>query len=241
MGLFSGSAKTTSVPSGFLPPDTTPKKHGLGGFLSAAQPFLALAAYSSDPSNPLASYALQSAILKRQQNAQDKKEQAAAAQIYQALKQEGLPDRVITGLMLDKNKIADFFAQKYGTKQFGFEGGSVGSIDPNSGQLNTQRAPGWIDGSYYAGGAGNEKPQMLQEGLKFVPTPPGGMTQVFHGVIGSPVTRGEVFGNQQPGNLDSTPTIEEGHQYTPGPGGRANPANWKFLGGATAGPSPTFP
>lgn len=38
-------------------------------------------------------------------------------------------------------------------------------------------------------------------------------------------------------NLDATPTVEEGHAYTPGPGGRANPSNWKPVGGGVvAGP-----
>lgn len=34
---------------------------------------------------------------------------------------------------------------------------------------------------------------------------------------------------------DAVPTIEDGYQYTPGPGGRANQGNWKPVGGA--GPS----
>lgn len=33
------------------------------------------------------------------------------------------------------------------------------------------------------------------------------------------------------GNLDGQPTVEDGYVYTPGPGGRANQANWKPQGG----------
>lgn len=43
------------------------------------------------------------------------------------------------------------------------------------------------------------------------------------------------------GNLDSTPTTEDGYQYTPGPGGRANQANWKALGGTGGNVSGGFP
>lgn len=41
-------------------------------------------------------------------------------------------------------------------------------------------------------------------------------------------------------NLDNTPTIEDGYQYTPGAGGRRNQANWKKIGGQTAIPSGGF-
>jgi len=34
------------------------------------------------------------------------------------------------------------------------------------------------------------------------------------------------------GNLDATATVEDGYQYTPGPGGRGNQANWKQIGGS---------
>ncbi len=33
---------------------------------------------------------------------------------------------------------------------------------------------------------------------------------------------------------DALPVIEDNHQYTPGAGGRANPANWKPIGGAAS-------
>ncbi len=41
---------------------------------------------------------------------------------------------------------------------------------------------------------------------------------------------------------DSSPTVEDGYSYTPGPGGRANPSNWKPVaaGGAGFG-QPGFP
>lgn len=32
---------------------------------------------------------------------------------------------------------------------------------------------------------------------------------------------------------DAVPTVEDGYSYAPGPGGRANPANWKPAGGPT--------
>lgn len=35
------------------------------------------------------------------------------------------------------------------------------------------------------------------------------------------------------GSADSTPATEDGHSYTPGQGGRANPKNWKPMGGAS--------
>lgn len=44
---------------------------------------------------------------------------------------------------------------------------------------------------------------------------------------------------QQP-NLDSQPASEDGYDYTPGPGGRANPSNWKKSGGQAANPPATF-
>lgn len=40
----------------------------------------------------------------------------------------------------------------------------------------------------------------------------------------------------QGSNEDAIPTQEDGHQYTPGPGGRANSANWKPIGGASGSP-----
>lgn len=43
-------------------------------------------------------------------------------------------------------------------------------------------------------------------------------------------------GGQQASNLDATPTSEGGYQYTPGPGGRANQANWSAAGSP---PSPS--
>lgn len=36
--------------------------------------------------------------------------------------------------------------------------------------------------------------------------------------------------------LDNTPVTEDGYAYTPGPGGRANQANWKPVGGANGQP-----
>lgn len=48
---------------------------------------------------------------------------------------------------------------------------------------------------------------------------------------GLPGALGAVAGG---GNPDITPTIEDGHSYTPGPGGRANPANWKPVGGGVS-------
>lgn len=44
---------------------------------------------------------------------------------------------------------------------------------------------------------------------------------------------------QQP-NLDSQPASEDGYDYVPGPGGRANPSNWKKSGGQAATPPATF-
>ena len=43
------------------------------------------------------------------------------------------------------------------------------------------------------------------------------------------------------GNPDSIPTIEDGHQYTPGPGGRANQANWRTVGGGAGNSARPFP
>lgn len=41
-------------------------------------------------------------------------------------------------------------------------------------------------------------------------------------------------------SLDTTPTVEDGMSYTPGPGGRGNPGNWKAVGGPQASPAGTF-
>lgn len=49
------------------------------------------------------------------------------------------------------------------------------------------------------------------------------------------------LGRSSGGNADSTPTTEDGHSYTPGPGGRANPQNWKPVGGASGNAGPRFP
>lgn len=49
------------------------------------------------------------------------------------------------------------------------------------------------------------------------------------------------LGRSSGGNNDSTPTTEDGHSYTPGPGGRANPQNWKPVGGASGNAGPRFP
>lgn len=40
------------------------------------------------------------------------------------------------------------------------------------------------------------------------------------------------------GDPDSTPAVEDGYSYTPGPGGRGNQANWKPAGGAPQAPRP---
>jgi hypothetical protein len=43
------------------------------------------------------------------------------------------------------------------------------------------------------------------------------------------------------GMADQTPAIEDGYQYTPGPGGRANQANWRQVGGGTGNGVGGFP
>lgn len=40
-------------------------------------------------------------------------------------------------------------------------------------------------------------------------------------------------GGQGGSDPDNTPTVEDGFQYTPGPGGRRNQSNWKPVGGGT--------
>ena len=50
---------------------------------------------------------------------------------------------------------------------------------------------------------------------------------------------GAALGNNN--NPDNTPTIEDGHQYTPGPGGRANQANWRTAGGGAGNSARPFP
>lgn len=68
-----------------------------------------------------------------------------------------------------------------------------------------------------------------QRGIELVPVGPSGP------MMGN-------MGGAPGGNLDNTPTIEDGYQYTPGPGGRANQNNWKPIGGASPSyGSPTFP
>jgi hypothetical protein len=53
--------------------------------------------------------------------------------------------------------------------------------------------------------------------------------------IPNPYLRGEGGGS-----ADDAPTVEDGFAYTPGPGGRANPANWKPEGGAGSNASGGF-
>lgn len=62
-----------------------------------------------------------------------------------------------------------------------------------------------------------------------------------------PLPNGQVYSGPRSGlsgslgggqNLDMTPGTEEGMDYVPGPGGRANPSNWKPTGGQPAGPVP---
>lgn len=55
--------------------------------------------------------------------------------------------------------------------------------------------------------------------IRYIPTPDGRMMAV-----------GGVMPQQ---SQDNIPTIEDGYQYTPGPGGRANQGNWKPIGGAS--------
>lgn len=50
------------------------------------------------------------------------------------------------------------------------------------------------------------------------------------GADGRPYQMGRTGGYG--GELDSQPTVEDGMAYTPGPGGRANPSNWKAGGGS---------
>lgn len=64
-------------------------------------------------------------------------------------------------------------------------------------------------------------------GLEIIPVGPNGPLTGQAGQSGS-------------SQADMTPTVEDGYQYRPGPGGRANKANWQPVGGATAGPSQTF-
>lgn len=50
---------------------------------------------------------------------------------------------------------------------------------------------------------------------------------------------GQALG-QGSANIDAEPTSEDGFDYTPGPGGRANPSNWKKSGGSTPQASGPF-
>ena len=49
--------------------------------------------------------------------------------------------------------------------------------------------------------------------------------------MGRPSQMGGMMGGG--GMADQTPAVEDGYQYTPGPGGRANQANWRQVGGGT--------
>jgi hypothetical protein len=56
---------------------------------------------------------------------------------------------------------------------------------------------------------------------------------------GRPSQMGGMMGGG--GMADQTPAIEDGYQYTPGPGGRANQANWRQVGGGTGNGVGGFP
>lgn len=66
---------------------------------------------------------------------------------------------------------------------------------------------------------------------------PNGQVYVRDPAIASQLGMG---GNGGGANLDNTPTVEDGMAYTPGPGGRANPSNWKAQGGPTPSASGGF-
>lgn len=56
--------------------------------------------------------------------------------------------------------------------------------------------------------------------------------------LGAVLGQGQAQGGANP---DNTPTIEDGYQYTPGPGGRANQGNWKQVGGGGGNATGGFP
>lgn len=63
-------------------------------------------------------------------------------------------------------------------------------------------------------------------GNRFYSGPSSGLPNALGGVAG--------------GGDDATPTVEDGHAYTPGPGGRANPSNWKPTGGGVSNDTSNF-
>lgn len=235
MGLFSSRQPKPSGYGLMLPKKKT-------NFLDKAAPFLAIAAATADPENPLAGFALQTSLAKRQQRDIDEKEAQAAAMIRQTLAEEGFPDHVINGLMADPKKVAEILFDKYRTRQGGAEGITVGGISPTTGRLETQTSAGWHDNSYFGGSDGTEAPPIIREGLKFVPTPPGGMTQVFKGVSGAPVYEDEVSGLSPAGSDEASLRAEAARAIQNG----ADPAAvqrrlQQLLGGASQPGSRTFP
>lgn len=135
---------------------------------------------------------------------------------------QGLRAKQIAEAQQQQQMLAALKAQGLTDEQAMLVMGNAGSLSdfrPDAPQpTNAEREASW-----YAGATPEQRAAYDQ------------MHPIITNGFGSTVVPRNSWG--QGNNQDATPTVEDGHQYTPGPGGRANPANWKELGGVSGSPA----
>lgn len=170
--------------------------------------------------------------------AKAEQQQQTMLHAYAGLKAMGMSDDQAITLASDPSVAANFVADRNKGQQYSASGGSY--YDPITGQTRMAPSRHEFQGSVFdvGGGApGQQATTTLQhQGVQWVTPQPGTTAFGVNSFTGQPM------GQDNPsGGPDATPTVEDGYAYTPGPGGRANQANWKPIGGPSPGGSGGFP
>ncbi len=158
--------------------------------------------------------------------------------------------------MANPKAYIDAFMDRYKTRQFGPEGGSVAI--PGANGFNWTTAPRFTnEGTIYAPGDGTSVPKILQRGAKMEPIQAGGHLDTVDPLTGRPITQdGGVLGLPEThpmGGPQSTSPMQPPHPlstFQPGQvvngylfkgGDDTDQANWELVGGAGRNGPPTFP
>lgn len=174
----------------------------------------------------------------QQQKLQTQQKQLSA--VRAGLAQRGYSQGDIDVIMANPDNASGLIREILQPRQFGPGGGSVGSVDPKTGQTSYQWAPRVDeDSNFYAPGPADRAPKLLQEGFKTVPVAPGGSVAVIGAATGLERGAGGPAATA-PTQGPAPGTIEDGYEFMGGD--PANPGSWKMVGGASSsGSSRTFP
>lgn len=165
-----------------------------------------------------------------QESELERRKAEAGAQQAQAirdgLRARGYNDGDIAVIMANPDNASALMKEILQPRQFGPGGGTVGSVDPGTGQTSYNWAPrADEDGNFYGAGDASKAPPLLREGFKTVPVAPGGSVAVIGAASG--IERGVSAAPKigpQPGE------VVDGYQFM---GGNPNDPNaWKPVGGA---------